>query len=93
MKKSQLYKMLLYSSTLYVLVYDVLNMFNIGGFLGLILFFISIVPIYILDREISRRIIFYQISKGIIKDEDLMEKFRKISDKTDDNDDEDDDED
>lgn len=81
MRKGQLFKMLIYGSTLYLLVRDIQSLFGFGGFLGFVLFALSLIPLFTLEKEITRRIIFYQISKGIIKDEELIEKFRRISER------------
>lgn len=98
MKKAQLFKMLVFASTAIMLALSINVCVNLSYFSYLLLL-VSLIPMYILEREILMRIRLFQISKGIITDPNLIEKIKEAQEKqenndndSDDNDDDDDNE-
>ncbi|MCR5741104.1 MAG: hypothetical protein K6G38_01400 [Gammaproteobacteria bacterium] len=81
MKKSQLFKMLLFSTTAYTIGYTITTLLNLNGLLSLLIFAVSLYPLFSLEREIMMRIRIYQFSKGLIQDEELREKIRKLNER------------
>lgn len=89
MKKSQLYKMMLFGSTAMVLVQSVINMLNISSMWIYLLLIIGFIPLYIIQRELFVRIRMFQLAKDM-RDQNLMNQDLNIN--HDDNDDNDNDE-
>ena len=81
MKKGQLFKMLLFATTSYNIVTAFLYIIDFGGFFRFILIAASLIPLMSFEREILLRIRLFQLSKGMIKDEELAKKLQELNDK------------
>ena len=81
MKVGQLFKMLFYSATS-VALYEIFTLIlGISSIYIFILGLFALIPVFALERQIKLRIRLYQMSKGLIKDEDLMKKLQELNDK------------
>ena len=81
MKKGQLFKMLLFATTSYNIVTAFLYIIDFGGIFRFILIAASLIPLMSFEREILLRIRLFQLSKGMIKDEELAKKLQELNDK------------
>ena len=81
MKKGQLFKMLIFATTSYNLATALLYIVDVTGILRFILIAISLIPLMAFEREILLRIRLFQLSKGMIKDEELAKKLQEMNDK------------
>jgi len=81
MKKGQLFKMLLFATTSYNIVTAFLYITDFGGIIRFILIAASLIPLMSFEREILLRIRLFQLSKGMIKDEELAKKLQELNDK------------
>ena len=81
MKVGQLFKMLFYSATA-IALYEIFTLvLGISTIYVFILGLFALIPVFALERQIKLRIRLFQMSKGLIKDEDLMKKLQELNDK------------
>ncbi len=78
MKKSQLYKMLVFATTSLILVNIINTLFPLPTIIYFVLLFLGFIPLYILEREILLRIRMKIIGDGIIKSKSFMDKLNDI---------------
>lgn len=88
MKRGQLYKMLIFATTSYNLATAFIYVVGLSGFLQFVLIVVSLIPLMAFEREILMRIRLFQLSKGMIKDEDLAKKLQEMSEDKDNDEDE-----
>ena len=88
MKKGQLYKMLIFATTSYNIATAFIYVINLTGFLQFGLIALSLIPLMAFEREILMRIRLFQLSKGMIKDEELAKKLQEMNEEKDNNDNE-----
>ena len=82
MKRGQLFKMLIFSSTAVVVAEALLELFNITGILVWLFLMAAFIPLYILEREIANRIKIKIFGDGVINNPSVMDKINKaIQDK------------
>lgn len=79
MKKGQLYKMLIFATTSYNIATAFIYVANITGILQFGLIALSLIPLMAFEREILLRIRLFQLSKGMIKDEELAKKLQEMN--------------
>jgi len=84
MKKTQLFKMMIFSSTAITLVQAFINILGINSIFIYLLFIIGFIPLYILEKEIFIRIRMYQITKGLVQEDDFMRRIMGKEKKDDD---------
>ncbi|MCR5564362.1 MAG: DUF1189 domain-containing protein [Gammaproteobacteria bacterium] len=81
MKVGQLFKMLFYSGTA-IALYEIFTLvLGISTIYVFVLGLFALIPVFALERQIKLRIRLYQMSKGLIKDEELMKKLQELNDK------------
>ena len=81
MKKGQLFKMLIFATTAYNVAFNFIIVLGLTGFIQFVLVGVSLIPLTIFEREILMRIRLFQLSKGMIKDEDLANKLQELNDR------------
>ena len=79
MMRGQLYKMLIFATTSYNIATAFVYIANISGFLQFGLIALSLIPLMAFERELLIRIRLFQLSKGMIKDEELAKKLQEMN--------------
>ena len=75
MKKGQLFKMLIYASTSVILMESLMILFNVNAVYSWLLILISFIPLYLLEREIIKRIKMKIIGSSFSNDQGLINKI------------------
>lgn len=78
MRKKQLFKMLIFASTGVMLAEDIVVILNFTGILSYIVMFIGFIPLYILEREIFRRIQMFLIAKNSSNNQNFSDNMKKL---------------
>lgn len=78
MKKGQLYKMFLYSSTAIVFAEGIMLLLGINGIVSLIFLFVAFIPSIVLEREIIKRIRIKMFGDGLMNNQSVVDKINKI---------------
>ena len=91
MKKGQLFKMLIFSSTAIVVTESLIELFGISGILIWLFLFVSFIPLFILEREITKRIKIKMFGDGVINNPSVMDKINEAIEKRENNNEEDND--
>lgn len=85
MKKGQLYKMLIFATTSYNIATAFVYVVGLTGVLLFVLIAASLIPLTVFERELLVRIRLFQLSKGMIKDEELAKRLQEMSEDKDNN--------
>ena len=79
MQRWQLYKMLVFATTSYNIATGFIYVVGLSGFFQFALIAVSLIPLMAFEREILVRIRLFQLSKGMIKDEELAKKLQEMN--------------
>ena len=96
MKKSQLYKMLIFASTAVIVGRSIDTLFNLPFFISLIVVVLGFIPLYVLEREIMLRIRMKLLGDNFMNNKSVIDKINNMlkgEDSDDDDSSSDDDED
>ena len=77
--------MLIFATTSYNIATAFVYIVGLTGVLLFVLIAASLIPLTVFERELLVRIRLFQLSKGMIKDEELAKRLQEMSDDKDNN--------